>query len=88
MKKISATLAALVMAGSVATGCTNSDVRAGAVGAAVGTGAGLIAGGNTESVLLGAAAGAAAGVIIGRVANNSNQCYYSNGRGGYYKSSC
>ncbi|MEM5502561.1 hypothetical protein [Ahrensia kielensis] len=88
MKKITATIAALAMAGAVATGCTDSDLRAGGAGAIVGTGAALIAGGNTEAVLLSAAAGAAAGVVIGRVAQGSSQCYYSNGRGGYYKARC
>ena len=88
MKKISATIAALALAGSVATGCTTADTNAGLVGAGVGTAAAVIAGGNTEAILLSAAAGAAAGVVIGRVAQNSSECYYSNGRGGYYRARC
>ena len=88
MKKISATIAAVALAGSVATGCTTADTNAGLIGAGVGTAGALIAGGNTEAILLSAAAGAAAGVIIGRVAQNSSQCYYSNGVGGYYKARC
>ncbi len=88
MKKISATIAALALAGSVATGCTRADTNAGLVGAGVGTAAAVIAGGNTEAILLSAAAGAAAGVVIGRVAQNSSESYYANGRGGYYRARC
>ncbi len=88
MKKISATIAALALAGSVATGCSTADTNAGLVGAGVGTAAAVIAGGNTEAILLSAAAGAAAGVVIGRVARNSSECYYANGRGGYYRARC
>lgn len=88
MKKLTATIASVALMGSVATGCTTADTNAGLVGAGVGTAAAVIAGGNIEAVLLSAAAGAAAGVVIGRVAQNSNQCYYSNGAGGYYKARC
>lgn len=88
MKKITATIAAIALMGSVATGCSTADTKSGAIGAGVGTAAAIIAGGNAGAILAGAAAGAAAGVVIGRVAKNSNDCYYANGRGGYYKAAC
>ena len=88
MKRISATIAALALVGSVATGCTTAETRAGLAGAGAGTLIAVLAGGNTEAVLLGAAAGAAAGVVLYRVAEGSDQCYYANGRGGYYRAAC
>lgn len=86
--KITKTIAALGLAGALAAGCTTADTNSALIGGGVGTAAAVIAGGNAEAILASAAAGAAAGILIGRVAQNSNQCYYADGRGGYYKAAC
>lgn len=87
--KITNIIAAAALVGSMGlAGCTTADTNSAIIGGGLGTAAAVIAGGNTEAILLSAAAGAAAGVIIGRVAQNSRDCYYSNGRGGYYVARC
>ena len=85
LKNIALSLALVTSAGAV--GCTQTEtttttaIAGGAIGAAV---AGR--GDRVEGALIGAAAGAAAGLLIGRAQNN--ECYYADGRGGYYKQRC
>lgn len=89
MKRIALFLAAgtLALAGCVETSPQQNTVL-GAVGGAA-AGAALSSGKDTtKGALIGAALGAVAGTYLGQAQGSSNQCYYSDGRGGRYIAAC
>ncbi|WP_421856571.1 hypothetical protein [Oricola sp.] len=77
--KIAYTLAALVVAGAVASGCSTTE-QSTAAGAAIGAGAVAIGGGNAGQIALGAVAGGAAGYVVGRLADGNCRYRYPDGR--------
>ena len=80
---VSGPLAACNSTAPVTQGQAGTVAIVGAVGAL----AGQAIGGDTESTLIGLAAGLTAGTLIAST-QNQQQCYYANGRGGYYKAAC
>ncbi|HMQ57839.1 MAG TPA: hypothetical protein PKE65_04770 [Rhizobiaceae bacterium] len=91
MKKIAATFLALALAGSVIAGCSPADERAGRgalIGAAGAAAVTAIISGDAQDTLRAAAIGAAAGAIIGYATADRRECWYADGRGGYYKGRC
>jgi hypothetical protein len=77
--KIAYTLAALAVAGTVATGCTTTE-KTTAAGALIGGGATAIAGGNAGQIAAGALVGGAAGYLVGRLADGRCRYRYPDGR--------
>lgn len=83
--RIASTLAALALAGAVATGCTTTEQTTTA-GAVIGGGAAALAGGNTGQIIAGTAVGAGAGLLVGTLANGN--CRYRNPDGSTYIARC
>ena len=82
----------LAMAGTLSApivGCTQTEQRNAAVGAAGGAIAGQLIGGNTESTIAGAVIGATAGVLVANAGKNSaGQCLYERPNGRRFYARC
>ena len=77
--KLASTLAALLVAGTIASGCTTTEQTT-AAGAAIGAGAVAIGGGNAGQIALGAVAGGATGYLVGRLSDGNCRYSYPDGR--------
>ena len=86
MKKFVTSLAVAAAIAGPVTGCTQQQAETVGGLTLVGAAAGAIVGRDVEGALIGAALGAAAGALIAR--DQGGNCYYANGRGGYYKARC
>lgn len=83
-------LSLTLVAGMGLGACNTTPEQSAVIGAVGGAAVGHTVasrGSKTSGALLGAAAGAVAGTLIGQ-ANQRNQCYYADGRGGTYVAPC
>lgn len=87
IKKFALTLA---VAGSLAApvGCTQTEGRNAAIGAAGGAVAGQLIGGDTRSTVGGAIIGATAGVLVANRRNDQGECLYRLPDGRTYYDTC
>lgn len=89
MKTTLTTLALTGFLSAGLVGCTATEQRNAAVGAAGGAIAGQLIGGDTESTVAGAAIGATAGILVaGAPKNSSGECLYRDRNGREFFADC